>query len=174
MGFGPIFLLLPAIEDLVYENADCKKIIFLLIIANSVEMILTLFTKLVTFQVEVFIIKIRVLNLERIFEDVLLFWEKDESWRVAWRSFKQAFINQQNRSCRAFGVATMQVTGAVPESKVNSYLGIGAVKPELPDYAKQLGVKLLNRVLETLLREIKALLGATELRIEALLGATEL
>lgn len=52
---------------------------FLLINVSSIEIILTLFTELITFYVGVFIIKVEVLSLEKLSGDICLFQKKRES-----------------------------------------------------------------------------------------------
>lgn len=61
----------------------------------------------------------------------------------------------------------MGPAGVIPDSKVDLDVGTRAVKPELPSFARWLGVKPLDRVIEALLGEMEALLREVESLIRA-------
>lgn len=62
--FIPSFILLPPIENAVFQKSFCKKYVFVSLIFSTLKIVFALQTKLITFHVKIDIIEVRVLKLK--------------------------------------------------------------------------------------------------------------
>ncbi len=71
VAFGPGLMLLPAMEDAVFQERRCKRYAFVALGLGGLKVILALLTKMIAFHVRVAIIEIRVPGLQRPIRDIL-------------------------------------------------------------------------------------------------------
>lgn len=64
--FGPSFMLLPSIENVMFQESFCKKYEFVALSPSSLKIVLTLLTNVITIHLQNAIIEVRVLDFEKL------------------------------------------------------------------------------------------------------------
>ena len=63
--FNPVFILLLAIKDYIFEKKDYKRYTFMALYSSCLKIVLVLLIKVITLYIRVFIIQVQVFYLEK-------------------------------------------------------------------------------------------------------------